>query len=156
MCHSQCGPGKVHGLQRHLIHQLLCHKMYCVCKASLSYIFILQHPALTILQNNDALLISLSVARQLFIWTDSFNINIYYWSRWGIGCNNSGPRCSRQDLKSPSLTLATWMLSRVCYFLEGKTSGTMCKSFPEENAPLNLYTNLNAGVHLEVWLACIF
>lgn len=38
----------------------------------------------------------------------------------------------------------------------GCTSGTVYKLFPEENAPLNLRTNLNAGVHLEVWLVCIF
>lgn len=48
------------------------------------------------------------------------------------------------------------MLSSVCCFLEGKTSGTMYKLFPEENASLNVCKNLNAGVHLEVWLLCIF
>lgn len=32
----------------------------------------------------------------------------------------------------------------------------MYKLFPEENAPLNLRTNRDVGVHLEVWLACIF
>lgn len=47
-------------------------------------------------------------------------------------------------------------LSRGCYFLAEKTSGAMRKMFPEENAPLSLYTNLNADVHLEVWLVCIF
>lgn len=48
----------MHGLQRHIIHQPLCHKMCYIREAFLGYIFILQHPALTILQNNDALSLS--------------------------------------------------------------------------------------------------
>lgn len=58
--------------------------------------------------------------------------------------------------KVPLLTLAKWMLSSVCNFLEEKASRATYKLFPEANAPLNMCKNLNIGIHLEVWLVYIF